>query len=40
VHTGLVKAAVGEANQGRIEDLGSAIEGWFELGLRHGPKDE
>ena len=25
VHTGLVKAALGEANQGRINDLGAAI---------------
>ena len=29
VHTGLVKAAFGEANQGGIEDLGPAIESGF-----------
>jgi len=32
VHTSLVKAALSEANQGCIEDLGPAIEGGFELG--------
>jgi len=36
VHTGLVKATLGETNQGCIEDLGAAIEGGFELGLGHG----
>ena len=37
VHTGLVKAALGETNQGCIEDLGGAIEGGgFGLGLGHG----
>jgi hypothetical protein len=36
VHTGLVKAALGETNQGCVEDLGSAIKGGFQLGLGHG----
>jgi hypothetical protein len=31
-----MKAALAEANQGGIEDLGSTIEGGFNLGIRHG----
>ncbi len=38
VHAGLVKAALGEANEGSIEDLGAPIEGRFKLGLGHGSK--
>jgi hypothetical protein len=36
MHAGLVKAAVTEANEGGIEDLGSTIKGGFELGIGHG----
>jgi hypothetical protein len=35
VHAGLVKAALGEADQGGIEDLGAPVGTRFHLGLRH-----
>src|SRR6266481_9752805 len=35
VHTGLVEASLGEADQGRIEDLGASIGTRFYLGLSH-----
>src|SRR5260370_41278761 len=35
VHTGLVEASLGEADQGGIEDLGASVGTRFYLGLRH-----